>query len=71
MTDRKEREMNLPEFEFKIGRLTLHNKEQWDLNNKIPLLCGHWTTRNKCSRLFCVGKINGYYKKGKKNDLQT
>ena len=51
--------MFCPLFELKIGRLLLHNKEQWDLK-KYPLLCGHWDTTNKCKRLFCIGKIEGH-----------
>ena len=51
--------MYCPVFELKIGRLLLHNKEQWDLK-KYPLLCVHWDTTNKCKRLFCIGKIEGH-----------
>lgn len=43
------------EFSVKIGRLLIHNKEQWDLGKK-PLICLHWyyDAYNGCKRLFCI-----------------
>lgn len=42
---------------IKIGRVTLHNKEQWDLEC-IPLICAHLRSkdRNTSTRIFCIGK---------------
>jgi hypothetical protein len=47
---------------FKIGPLSIHNKEQWDIElvtispqpNLIPLLCVHWKWKNNQRRLFLV-----------------
>ncbi len=48
---------------FKIGPLSIHNKEQWDIElasmslpqrNLIPKVCFHWNWRGHNRRLFLV-----------------
>lgn len=36
-----------------IGPISIHRKEQWDLDC-WPLLCVHWTTPNRSRRILCL-----------------
>jgi hypothetical protein len=38
---------------YRIGRLWLHGKEQWDLDC-WPWLCAHWRRPNSSTRVFCL-----------------
>jgi hypothetical protein len=38
---------------IKIGALSIHRKEQWDLDC-WPLICAHWNTPNRSRRVFCL-----------------
>jgi hypothetical protein len=46
----------MKEWSIRLGNLLVHNKEQWDLNNKRPLLCVHryYDHGNGCKRVFCI-----------------
>jgi hypothetical protein len=39
--------------EYFPGWLSIHRKEQWDLQC-VPLVCVHWRTLNSSTRIFCV-----------------
>lgn len=43
------------QFCLRLWRLTLHNKEQWDLG-RWPLVCAHWSYDhgNGSVRIFCI-----------------
>ena len=44
----------MPDYCFRIGNLMIHNKVQWDKKDYKPLVCFHWSTENRSTRICCL-----------------
>lgn len=43
------------EYSFEVGRLSIHNKVQWDLMDAYrPLVCFHWYIKDGSKRILCI-----------------
>lgn len=57
---------------FRIGRLSIHRKEQWDLSRDgsfVPLICFHWNNPGHSFRLLCIWKWGVLVRLGERRRL--